>query len=177
MVQRRRRPPLDLTGGSPPPRDSLRGLPSPGAARDSIAPPVLPPVPGAHPPSGARRFWRQRRSQLAGSRPRRNLGRVGAASWACAKVAPAQEIEAAHHAGLAECDRVRFSPGESANARVRRRSAARADRSGVRCMRPFEALDYCGESGALARSEDFSATGCAREASAGDPSRAHRGGP
>ncbi len=31
--------------------------------------------------------------------------------------ASAQEIEAAYHAGLAECDRIRFSPSESASAK------------------------------------------------------------
>src|SRR6185312_2319622 len=38
VVQQQKRPPLDLTGGSPPPRDQLRGLPSPGT-RDQVATP------------------------------------------------------------------------------------------------------------------------------------------
>jgi hypothetical protein len=32
--------------------------------------------------------------------------------------ASAQEIEAAYHAGIAECDRIRFSPAESAAAKA-----------------------------------------------------------
>jgi len=116
VVAQQMRPPLDLTGGSPPLRDSLRGLPSPGAARDSIAPPVLPPVPGAHPPPVPGAFGD---SDVRSSRAL-SLAEISA-RWSSIlgvrESASAQEIEAAYHAGLAECDRIRFSPGESANAK------------------------------------------------------------
>jgi hypothetical protein len=108
VVQQQKRPPLDLTGGSPPPRDSLRELPSPGAARDSTAPPVPPPVPGAFGDSGVRN---SRALSLA------EISARWSSILGVRESASAQEIEAAYHAGLAECDRIRFSPGESANAK------------------------------------------------------------
>ena len=92
VVQQQKRPPLDLTGGSSAPREPLRGLPSPTAFSDN----------------GVRDMRALSLSEIS-------------ARWSSILGVPesssAQEIEAAYHASLAECDRIRFSPSESASAK------------------------------------------------------------
>jgi hypothetical protein len=116
VVQQQKRPPLDLTGGSPPSRDRLRGLPPPDAARDPVATPpdltALPRGPVSVPGAFADNSVRDPRSL--------SLAEISARWSAILRVsesAAAQEIEAAYHAGIAECDRIRFSSTESAIAK------------------------------------------------------------
>jgi len=111
VVQQQKRPPLDLTGGSPPARDQLRSLPSPGADRDQVATPpdITSPPRGPTPvPAAFADSVRNRRSL--------SLAEISARWSGILRVsenASAQEIEAAYHAAITECDRIRFSPNES----------------------------------------------------------------
>ncbi len=106
VVQQQKRPPLDLTGASSAPREPrrepLRGLPSPAAFSDN----------------GVRDMRALSLSEIS-------------ARWSSILGIPesssAQEIEAAYHASLAECDRIRFSPSESESAK----SAAEARRAQI----------------------------------------------